>query len=348
MDENISGFFGPEPGYGQPDLRSFTPIPTSKAASCELYRGERAGRFRVYKCLKPQFRGDLLHEGILKKEFEAGYSLRHPNVCEIYSYMEIEGLGNCIEMEWIDGMTLEDYLKTSQIDERSFISIASQLCDALAYLHSRQVIHRDLKPSNIMLSHDGGIVKLIDFGLADYSASSILKSAAGTRWWVAPEVLAGGQADVRSDIYSLGAVLRMMTDAHRRCINRCTNPDPAKRYTSATQVKDALRSRRLLWPLAFLAVAALTAAVVSLITSGIQMDRSGKPTSHSDTIFIQQAPLQPAIQPSQEKKPADASKHPRKDASGKAKDVPADKGRQEIDNIDEIFEKASDLLEEKL
>ena len=47
MDSNTSGFFGPVEGYGAPDLTSFTPIPTSDGSFCELYRGERAGRFRV-------------------------------------------------------------------------------------------------------------------------------------------------------------------------------------------------------------------------------------------------------------------------------------------------------------
>ena len=53
MDSNSSGFFGPVEGYGAPDLATFSSIPTSQDAFCELYRGERAGRFRVYKCLKP-------------------------------------------------------------------------------------------------------------------------------------------------------------------------------------------------------------------------------------------------------------------------------------------------------
>ena len=247
MDENISGFFGPEPGYGQPDLRSFTPIPTSKAASCELYRGERAGRFRVYKCLKPQFRGDLLHEGILKKEFEAGYSLRHPNVCEIYSYMEIEGLGNCIEMEWIDGITLDDYLAGMALDEDSFRKLAGELCDAVSYLHSHQILHRDIKPSNILITHQGHFAKIIDFSLADSDAHVLLKQAAGTRSFAAPEVLAGKEASQSSDLYSLAKVFSRMTKSHRRVLERCTSADPSSRYADAASLEAALLKKKSGW-----------------------------------------------------------------------------------------------------
>lgn len=337
MDSNTSGFFGPVEGYGSPDLASFSPIPTSEDAICELYRGERAGRFRVYKFLKPQYRGNLLHEGILKKEFEAGYSLRHVNICEVYSFMEIEGLGNCIEMEWIDGITLEDYLLKRKPDERTFRNIASQLCDAMIYLHSHQLLHRDLKPSNIMISHEDGTVKLIDFGLADMRSSSILKSPAGSRWWVAPEILVGEQASVGSDIYSLGAVLKMMTPGHRKCINRCISPDPKKRYESVQQVKEDLLRRKNYWPV--IATAALSLLLVALVMIvGLRRKNSyvEKRRDTIDTVYVIPATVpqsEPQAQPAGQKAPAQPKAKPEK--------------KREV-NPDEIFEKASDLFEENL
>lgn len=336
MDDNISGFFSPVEGYGSPDLSSFTKLPTPEDGRCDLYRGERAGRFRVYKCLKPRYRGSMLHEGILRKEFEQGYSLRHVNICEIYSYMEVDGLGNCIEMEWIDGVTLDEFLRLGRPDERTFIKIASQICDALGYIHSRGMIHRDLKPSNIMVSHDGGIVKLIDFGLADDSSSSVLKAPAGSRRWVAPEVLAGNKADARSDIWSLGAVLQLVTEGHRRCLEKCMSEDPARRYASAGQVKEALCRRVSFVPIV---ITAVMAAVLIVITAFLfkkkpspEVVTAPPPVSKADTIYVLPADSQkPAVmQP----------------ATVPAKEKPAEPETK--DNIDDIFEQASDLFEENL
>ena len=108
MDDDISGFVGPVTDYGTPDSSSWTLIHSSEDGFYELYRGERAGWFRTYKCLKPEWRGQPLQEAMLKKEFELGYPLKHPNIRETYQYTYIEGLGNCIEMEWVDGCTLEE------------------------------------------------------------------------------------------------------------------------------------------------------------------------------------------------------------------------------------------------
>ncbi|MBQ7458748.1 MAG: protein kinase [Bacteroidales bacterium] len=340
MDDNISGFFNPVEGYGNPDLTTFTQIHTSEDGRCDLYRGERAGRFRVYKCLKPRYRGSMLHEGILRKEFEQGYSLRHVNICEIYSYMEVDGLGNCIEMEWIDGVTLDEYLRRGHPNERTFQKIAAQLCDALSYIHSRGLIHRDIKLSNIMVSHDGGTVKLIDFGFADDASSTVFKAPAGSLNWVAPEVLAGRKADVRSDIYSLGAVLREMTCRHRACIARCTAADPAKRYGSAEDVKTALNRYNPVWPIFLTAALAVALIVITVHLVGKRHSPVENPPAPAvaDTIYVLPANA------SMEDKPDTNPAHRHPEAS-KKKQSPEPKPEK---SIDEIFEQASDLFEENL
>jgi serine/threonine protein kinase len=249
--------------------------------------------------------------------------------------MEVDGLGNCIEMEWIDGVSLDEYLKRGEPGESVFRKIAGQICDALDYIHSRGMIHRDLKPSNIMVSHDGGIVKLIDFGLADDSSSAVLKAPAGSRSWVAPEVLAGRPADVRSDIWSLGAVLKLLTDGHRRCLEKCMSEDPARRYASAGQVKEALCRRVSFVPIV---ITAVMAAVLIVITAFLFKKKPSPEVappprvSKADTIYVLPADSQkPAVmQP----------------ATVPAKEKPAEPETK--DNIDDIFEQASDLFEENL
>ena len=136
----------------------------SDAGFSEVWRVTKFSQFVVLKALKPEYRGNPVYETLLRKEFEIGYSLNHPSVCRTWHFRHHPQLGNCIEMEWIDGATLEERFRDARPDEGLFRKIAGELCDAVAYLHSRQVIHRDIKPSNILITHNGDNVKLIDFG----------------------------------------------------------------------------------------------------------------------------------------------------------------------------------------
>lgn len=216
-------------------------IHSSDGGWTELYRIDRSGKFRVLKALKPQYRGEPMYEMLLRKEFEIGYNLQHPGICEVYGYSQIPDLGNCIEMEWIDGITLSDLIQSGRLSSGLSRKIALQLCDVLSYLHSKQVIHRDLKPSNIMVTHNGRNVKLIDFGLSDTDSSSILKSPAGTASYAAPELANGSTVDARTDIYSLGKILLLLKGGFARIARKCTKTSPDDRYPDIESVKEAIR-----------------------------------------------------------------------------------------------------------
>ena len=215
----------------------------SETGFAEIWRATKFSQFVVLKALKEEYREDAVYEALLRKEFEIGYSLNHPAVCRTWHFRDHPLLGHCIEMEWVDGVPLDQRFSTALPDEELFRKIAAELCDALAYLHSRQVIHRDIKPSNILITHNGDNVKLIDFGLSDSDDSAVLKMAAGTKDHIAPEVLDGRPADVRTDIWAVGKVLSGLTRGHRRALRKATVPDPARRYPHIGAFKKALLGR---------------------------------------------------------------------------------------------------------
>ena len=243
LSEDSSSFFTSPQKYSDPETPFLDLIHSSGNGFCDIYRINRMGRFHVLKCLKPEFRGNVTYEGLLRKEFEIGYGLDHPGICQYYSMQRIEGLGNCIEMEWIDGRTLEELIASEHPGPAASDAIIDQICDALAYMHSKQVLHRDIKPSNIIVTHKGNVVKLIDFGLSDSASHSVLKIPAGTAIYTAPEVLKGAGADVRSEVYSLGLVIASLGPRHRQVVHRCCETAPGKRYASVADVKKALHSR---------------------------------------------------------------------------------------------------------
>ena len=148
--------------------------------------------------------------------------------------------------EYIDGVTLKDFINQQLLTRDLAYKFISELCSALQYVHGKQIVHRDLKPINILITHNGNNVKLIDFGLSDCDDFDILKFPAGTRYYLAPEVLEEGHSlDLRADIYSLGVIIgemaEMLKDKRLADISiKCTQRKPEKRYASTSLVASAV------------------------------------------------------------------------------------------------------------
>lgn len=204
----------------------------------------------VLKALKPSFVGNPFYEQALHKEFSIGYPLEHPHICRTLGWEQLPELGHCILLEYVDGISLREWMDRGLLTRPLADKLIGELCDALSYMHTRQVIHRDLKPENILVTFNGNNVKLIDFGLSDADDFDVLKIPAGTRCYVAPEVLKAGEAvDLRADIFSLGVILGEMAevlhDASLASVaQRCTRVHPQQRYASASDVAEAVRKAR--------------------------------------------------------------------------------------------------------
>ena len=136
-----------------------------------LYTASRYGKRYVLKGLSTDSQSltDMLL--LQQKEFSLGITLNHPNIAETYSLEEVADCGRCIVMEYVDGITLAEWLATNpshSARQRAML----QLLDALEYIHSLQLVHHDLKSSNILITRNGQNVKLIDFGLSNTDSTS--------------------------------------------------------------------------------------------------------------------------------------------------------------------------------
>jgi len=217
-----------------------------------LYKCERLGKLHVLKALQPEYVGKGLYEKALRKEFSIGFQLDHPHICRTLSWEYVEGLGHCIVMDYIDGAPLSDVIERGRLTPDLVQKIITELCAALEYLHKKQIVHRDLKPSNILITLNGDNVKLIDFSLADADDATMLKLPAGTRHYLAPEVLEDAPLNCRADIYSLGVIIGEMAEAlndkQLATISRlCTARKPEQRPSSASEVLKTLNTRHFPW-----------------------------------------------------------------------------------------------------
>lgn len=246
------------------DTSDYRLIHTSASGCCMIIRIARNGRFRALKALRPELRGNKRYEALLRKEFEISYGLEHPNICRVYSFGEDERFGHYIEMEWVDGVTLKEMISAGSIGRTLSRKLICELCDALDYIHHAQVVHRDLKPENILVTHNGQNVKLIDFGLSEEDSCFEYRIPGGTVSYASPEQLAGTAVDSRSDIYSLGLIINELSNGkYSRICTRCLKRDPAKRYASAKDVRNAV-SRKPYLTAAFI-VSAVIVTVVAIV-----------------------------------------------------------------------------------
>jgi serine/threonine-protein kinase len=149
-----------------------------------------------------------------RREEEIGLRLDHPYILKVFP---VENKSRpYIAMEYLEGQTLSELLNSVKpLPEPDAARIAARICTALTYMHEHGVVHRDLKPQNIMMCNDGTI-RIMDFGIARSDESRRLTFVGftptmGTPDYMAPEQVKGSRGDVRTDIYSLGAILYEMT-----------------------------------------------------------------------------------------------------------------------------------------
>lgn len=225
---------------------NFGLIHSSKNGYSELHKAKRYGKWYVIKSLTDKEKDNPRYQSLLEKEFDIAIHLSHQNVVQTVSLEDIPQLGLCIVQEFIDGVTWNDFFSKSNISKKETFRIIGELCDALAYIHNKQIVHRDIKPNNILITRDGHHVKLIDFGLADKDDFDILKEPAGTTAFASPEQQKRNKIDNRSDIYALGKIIQDISYQSfkiKRITKKCLEENPEKRFSSALDVKKKLNSK---------------------------------------------------------------------------------------------------------
>lgn len=220
----------------------------------------------------PELRNRFRQEAIMLS------NLNHPNIVRFLNYVENEN-GVFLIMDYVEGMTLEDYLgkKTGLLVEDKAIPLMDQILDAFAYAHEHKMVHRDIKPSNIIVTKDGHI-KILDFGIAQIiSESAEHSNSDGTPAYMSPEQVHNRPVDIRSDIYSLGVVFYQMltgtqpydmenmseldlrnaianeplkrmketypyvSDNMQKVVDHATDKDPERRYASCREIQRDLK-----------------------------------------------------------------------------------------------------------
>ncbi len=151
------------------------------------------------------------------REIKVQASLEHPNIASLHTAIRIDNQLVML-MEFVDGVTLEHRAKEGPIPVPQAVDYIRQVLSALEYAHAHGVIHRDIKPANMMLT-PGGVVKLMDFGIAKAANDHKLTmtgTTMGSLYYMSPEQIQGATTlDARADLYSLGVSLYELVTGKR-------------------------------------------------------------------------------------------------------------------------------------
>src|SRR5512134_78645 len=150
-----------------------------------------------------------------RREAEAAATLMHPNIITVYE-LGLEGEQLFMAMELLDGIDLKHALTERKMTLDEKVGVALQVCEGVAFAHSKDIVHRDLKPANIHILPSGK-VKILDFGLARLSGSEMTTAGMvmGTPHYMSPEQVRGQKADARSDVFALGCLFYELLTGRR-------------------------------------------------------------------------------------------------------------------------------------
>ena len=288
MAENItfSDFIEGDFTVPSTDYTGFEKI--ADGAVCTLWRVCKDGQRYVVKSLQAKYRDQTQYIARLRKEYDILSMFDSPCVVKALDYCLIPHYGMCLVMEWIDGVTLKQWLygpcspdfpRLPNMVERR--RVALEIVRAVEYIHSLQVVHRDLKPSNIMVTRTGRQVKLIDFGIADTDSFTIFKQPGGTKGYISPEQRNISVTDERNDVYSLGVILQEMRLGRmwQGIVHKMLKPiDQRLRHVS--DVIDLLHRRTR-----FVKISASLCLAVVLFIGGLwTWDRIANPRPHFEVV----------------------------------------------------------------
>ena len=184
------------------------PVGYGGMAEVFLAHDELLDRNVAIKMLRDQFLSDkeLLEQ--FQREAKSAARLVHPYIINIYDVVS-EGSNQYIVMEYVDGVTLKEYMQEHKLSLNAVLEIGVRLADALQHAHSHRIIHCDIKPQNILLDKNMN-PKIADFGIAKMVTNQTMvysKAVMGSVHYISPEQASGGKITACSDVYSLGIVL---------------------------------------------------------------------------------------------------------------------------------------------
>lgn len=209
-----------------------------------MFRIYQAQKGTKYIILKTPVTDDSMLIEILRREYELACNLNHPCVVSTLEFNPHTPVGPALVMEYIDGLTLDEFVATNPtLEERK--AVLNDILDGLDYLHHRGIIHNDLKPDNIIVNSNKA-ARIIDFGFSASTDSAYKGYIGGSDGYTAPEILNGsGSAGTTSDIFTLGRLINLIFGGRKygNIARRCSRQNPSERPQNIQALRTIIKRR---------------------------------------------------------------------------------------------------------
>lgn len=266
------------------DFADLKLIYESRYGNSRVFTARFNGKKVIVKALKEQYANDSKCRSLLHEEYDITSLLDHRFIRKAIDFVHVEGLGDCIVFEYIEGKSLAEHVRVGTLSEKQVKNVLVDVCDALSYMHRNQVVHCNLKPENIIVTPNDCRVKLIDLGAPkteqDADRELLIKEMA----FVAPEIIKGEDYDSRADVFSLGKIMefigeRNISKQFNAVATHCTQFSKEQRYDSIGEVRTAITKGhpavKIIIAVAALALlAALAVIYVPKIKTNVDRERA--------------------------------------------------------------------------
>ncbi len=224
----------------------------AEGSTCDCFVVQIDGKMHFMKKLKDEFYENITYRNLLKKEFQVGKSICHPNIVK-YDSINDNDDACYILMENIVGKTLNEFidLKPDYFQSRAnFDKFFLQLLSALNCLHQNHVVYSDLKPQNIMITQVNNDVKLIDLGFC--YTDSFTNTAGTTEGYSAPEHTEKSSLDITTDIYGIGRIIEFIAlnsrhnlpNVYSKIMQRCLKVRKQDRFQNTSEIVKLINQRK--------------------------------------------------------------------------------------------------------
>ena len=252
------------------DYTDLRPLHSSRYGNSRVYTAKFNGKKVIVKALKEECAKDETCRASLRQEYDTTSILDNKYIRKALDFVQIEGLGDCIIFEYIEGKSLAEHVRVGTLSEKQVKSVLAEVCEALYYLHRNGIVHCNLSPENILVTANDCRARLIDLGVPETKQDADRELLIKEMEFVAPEIIKGEDVDNRADIYSLGKIMefigeRNISKQFGAVATHCTQFSREQRYDSVSEVRSAITKSHSIVKVAIVAAVLLVLGALAFI-----------------------------------------------------------------------------------